>query len=524
MNAIRWSVCVLGLVSQLSLAEVYVANGPDPGGLGTPSVLVYASDARGDTAPIREISGEHTRLYYPFGVAVDEVHNELFVADFGLDAIYVFPLDGNGDIYPLRTIVGVGFPRHLIVNTDADELIVSNYNGLGEIRTYRLGAEGNEPPLRVLTGPTSLINNPISIMLDRSDDTLITNSYLFQEDAYSGIFHYDRGANGDVAPVQQLSGPSTQLYFSTFLAFSQEHNELFSEINYDEDGIAVFDAEATGNSAPLRVINGQETGLYYMTAMDFDTVNDRILTGNFTGFTDAAATITVHDRNANGDAAPVATIGGPDTHLQAPHGFAIDSRGGFSKTGPVVQYVQDDFDNLYGDSTGMPTEDFDDGAASSGHVVACTEPLSSTSNDDCFSPGQLLDGFSLRSSSGNGLAAVGSGLFDNASTAVGPASDGDSLMIDLDRPTSAISMDVYLYQGGDVGRVDVNLLDASGQSIGYAPLYFGDGNPKFVGALATMDAVRHIELTPSQGGVFIDHLRFFQPEIIDSIFANGFEP
>jgi DNA-binding beta-propeller fold protein YncE len=57
--------------------EIFVPNGLNN------SVTVYAQSANGNVAPLRTIAGAATGLDAPFGVAVDTVNNELFVANNG---------------------------------------------------------------------------------------------------------------------------------------------------------------------------------------------------------------------------------------------------------------------------------------------------------------------------------------------------------------------------------------------------------------------------------------------------------
>jgi len=64
---------VLAGVSVAS-GEIFVANKYGH------SVTVYARTANGSEAPLRTIVGANTALWYPTGIAVDTVHDEIFVA------------------------------------------------------------------------------------------------------------------------------------------------------------------------------------------------------------------------------------------------------------------------------------------------------------------------------------------------------------------------------------------------------------------------------------------------------------
>ena len=85
-------------------ADVYVSQVPQDG--SAPSILVFASNAVGDAAPIRVIAGPSTGLVAPFAITVDAVNNELYVSDFFGSAVHVYPLDADGDVAPRRVVNG----------------------------------------------------------------------------------------------------------------------------------------------------------------------------------------------------------------------------------------------------------------------------------------------------------------------------------------------------------------------------------------------------------------------------------
>jgi 6-phosphogluconolactonase (cycloisomerase 2 family) len=80
--------------------DLYVAN--DIG----QSILVFsgAATAQGNVAPARVIKGPKTRLSYPTGVALDTVHQEVWVSNLGNSSATVYPLTANGDVAPLRIV------------------------------------------------------------------------------------------------------------------------------------------------------------------------------------------------------------------------------------------------------------------------------------------------------------------------------------------------------------------------------------------------------------------------------------
>ena len=109
--------------------EIFVAN--DTGH----SVLVFSSDASGDVAPLRVISGPLTMIRNPTGIAIDLENDELWVANFGSHSATVFELDAEGNATPKRVIRSgpADTPSPMLSNAHTvaydskrDELLVAN--------------------------------------------------------------------------------------------------------------------------------------------------------------------------------------------------------------------------------------------------------------------------------------------------------------------------------------------------------------------------------------------------------------
>ena len=89
--------------------------------------------------------------------------------------------------------------------------------------------------------------------------------------------------------------------------------------NSGGDTVSVFDAEANGNVAPIRTI-GSRTGLVRPQGIFVDTKNDEIFVVNSVN-----NTITVYKRTDEGDVSPLRTIGGENTGLFQPTGIFVDT-------------------------------------------------------------------------------------------------------------------------------------------------------------------------------------------------------
>src|ERR1700758_4084698 len=64
------------------------------------AIITFKGDAKGADSPIRIIQGPHTELGSEDTLEVDSVNNEIFIPQG--DGFRVYPVEGNGDVAPLR--------------------------------------------------------------------------------------------------------------------------------------------------------------------------------------------------------------------------------------------------------------------------------------------------------------------------------------------------------------------------------------------------------------------------------------
>ena len=138
------------------------------------------------------------------------------------------------------------------------------------ILTFRGGAKGEEPPIRVIQGPHTQIQ---STGYDGNDKMAMdpANGEIYIPVATGGgagkgvILVFDRLANGDVPPKRVLGGPDTRFDFPTakgqgfpFIAIDPVRNLL---VVSSRGSLLIFDRTARGNTKPRAVIEGPKTGL-----------------------------------------------------------------------------------------------------------------------------------------------------------------------------------------------------------------------------------------------------------------------
>jgi hypothetical protein len=147
-----------------------------------------------------------------------------------------------------------------------DEIVVSSPFAQA-ILTFRGGANGQEPPLRIIQGPKTQIvseRGMDKVTIDPVNEEIIVATSLNQ------VLVFPREANGDVAPIRVLGGPDTKIdgYGRPAMRVDPKNNLLLIA-NGSE--ILIFDRTASGNTPPKAVIEGP-SGIW-----QFEVYNDMIV-------------------------------------------------------------------------------------------------------------------------------------------------------------------------------------------------------------------------------------------------------
>src|SRR5881396_2204424 len=225
------------------------------------AVLVFKADASGEVPPLRAIQGTRTRLVRPHTVAVDPVNNEILTADPSMRAIAVFDRMANGNVAAKRVISGPRTGLLDIVGLDVDPI----RNVI--VAASRKGSEG----------PT-------------------------------GLFVFDRLANGDVEPKQFIGGPNSKLAH-------------FRQVTIDPGTGNIFLAQQNTRMKQMEayVLDKPREGFTAKEPDDEDDDGD-------SGRLDQMGFIAVYAPNDNGDIPPRAIIKGPGIRLAGAAGVALNPK------------------------------------------------------------------------------------------------------------------------------------------------------------------------------------------------------
>ena len=270
------------------------------------SLVSFPIGASGDVAPSATISGNLTNLSSAGGLAVDAQHAFYVATPL---AILVFAPGASGNVAPARTIAGA----NALPTTDSFASVAVSPDGTiyaasqatsspqnPKILVFAQGANGNVAPIRTITGPTTTMQAVLSI------------SYFFTTiavaDATQHVLFFSTNADGDVAPKRILNdgaGIVTGSYFNGVGAL------YLSRYEFSTSTVLAYIAGAMANATPLLAISGPTTKI---TAAD-GVATDEASNVYVTNADPAGASVLVFDEAATGDVAPIRTISGPTTTL-----------------------------------------------------------------------------------------------------------------------------------------------------------------------------------------------------------------
>ena len=300
-------------------------------------VLVYdrtanTPPAASFTEPKRVIAGPDAIGDFNCGLWVDPQTGDIYTLANDTGAtLSVFKYGSQGNVPPDRTLYDVkGYS--IAIDEERQEMFLTEHN---LVNVFRKEAEGDEEPLRTLTGPRTRLGSVTGIAIDTRRNVMFVVSHgnygaSRTEDGVaryepSLITVYPLDAEGNVAPIRVIQGPHTQMNHPGLAFADEERGELYVA-NPGDDSFLVFAAEADGDVAPLRVIKGSRTGLKAPRAVVVDFENDELVVSNLGNHS-----IVVFPRDANGNVAPLRTIRAAPEGKQAlmvanPGAVAYDSR------------------------------------------------------------------------------------------------------------------------------------------------------------------------------------------------------
>jgi DNA-binding beta-propeller fold protein YncE len=280
---------------------------------------VFSREARGDVKPDRLLATPHQT----WGIAADEIRQELFLTVQGDSAVIVYRKTAEGTEPPLRILQGeatqLADPHGIAIDSKNDLMIVANH-GNRHINSGKAVTRSQEEWRRLweaaMGRPNSLHN---FVELEERD------GQGFGRFELPSINIYRRSAAGNATPLRVIKGSRTRLNWPSHVSVHEGRGEIFVA-NDADDEVLVFRVTDNGDIAPTRVIKGPRTLIKNPTGITVDPRNNELWVASMGNYT-----ATVFPVTASGDAAPLRQIRGGPSNGEAlmignPGAIGYDSR------------------------------------------------------------------------------------------------------------------------------------------------------------------------------------------------------
>jgi len=227
--------------------------------------------------------------------------------------------------------------------------VVTNSTGKsigGSITIYPASANGNVAPVQVITGPNTGLTSPWGVAVDKDHNIYAANNNFGYRYTPS-ITVYKLGATANQAPFRDISGSNTQLCSPSGIAVSSEDDIYVDDALGTTSGLCyavrVFGPTANLNVAPIRQIVGNNTLLSSPVAVSLYKNLVYVLNqGNVN-----PVALLSFGANGNGNIAPGTNVSGNKAFTFAyADGVAVSSA---NKTAYVVNHLN------FVDQWGCPT-------------------------------------------------------------------------------------------------------------------------------------------------------------------------
>jgi len=186
---------------------------------------------------------------------------------------------------------------------------------------------------------------------------------------------------------------------------------------------------------------------------------------------------------------------------------------------PTIYTDESVFDGLW---PGLDIETFEEATVGNGTAVPCNSPITSISSDDCFQPGEILQGLAISDLPGptdGDIVVFGAGFSSLPSKMVAPNKANDRLNIAFEPAVFQVGFNLHTWGAGDPDTPTVRLYDESDSLIAEF-----DANSSISGDFLGIDSPQAIARIEVQSAALspeaIDDLRFGPKDLS---FLDGFE-
>lgn len=183
-------------------------------------VAIFSSTATGSIAPNGYILGDSQTggglsTLLVANAATTDAGGNLYVVDAGVGVtkpIVVFSTTSAGNVAPTRSIGGAlttmaaGTPQSIVTDTAGNLYVANVISGVSSILVFDSTATGNTPPLRNITGSSTLLGCAGGIAVDTEGGYLyVVSTPTCGSTANPTILKFSTTGTGNIAPVSSFT-------------------------------------------------------------------------------------------------------------------------------------------------------------------------------------------------------------------------------------------------------------------------------------------------------------------------------
>jgi 6-phosphogluconolactonase (cycloisomerase 2 family) len=197
-------------------------------------------------------------------------------------------------------------------------IYVASYEN--SVTVYPLKANGNVAPVQQLSGSNTGLKYVWGVAVDDAHNIYAAN-YEGSLDPEGDLTVYASGSNGNVAPTASIEGTSSgdEMFNPSGIALDAADNIYAT--GYISKSISVYAPGSNGTPTPIQYIEGGNTEISQPTSLAVAPDGMMYVTNWNT------MAVTVYAPGANGDVAPIRTISGSKTGIYHPSSVAVDRKG-----------------------------------------------------------------------------------------------------------------------------------------------------------------------------------------------------
>jgi hypothetical protein len=300
-----------------AVPSIYVGNGPSTA--LAYSVLQFTRGAQGSATPLSTLA-----LPATFGITclTTDSSGQIYVGG-SIESgstytweVLVYAAGASGSATPLRTILGssTSFLTVSEITVDSSGLLyVLTNQPAPMVAVFSATAGGAATPVRLITGAATQIGgNPLGITVDNAGTIYVSNTGVSSNSAQGSVLAFTSTANGNATPSRVISGANTgfgALYgmdtdgSGNLYVLSTAEPEVPGGFN---STLEEFPATANGNVAPIRTIGGSNTGLTYSAVLSVDKTTG-VIYASVAG-TPQNPAVEEFAATANGNSTPIASF------------------------------------------------------------------------------------------------------------------------------------------------------------------------------------------------------------------------